>query len=109
MKLSSVFIAFFSFVIAHTAYAGDTTIVSKKSLADETLKLPTGFNAVELQTFKNLKKLRNAIAHGTDANGTEIEAIKTREAIDDENKLKQIFNDGNNLFAKIMKGEIGKI
>ncbi len=62
----------------------------------------------ERQVILNLKKLRNAIAHGTDANGVEIEAVEAREAIENENKLRQIFHNGNNLFARIIKGEIGR-
>jgi cell division protein DivIC len=99
-------------IVAYGEICGDVDILNNLDLhfyrdraENELIKV---LNQNENQTLKNLKKLRNAIAHGTDANGVETEAIMAREAVADENKLKQVFNDGNNLFAKIIKGEIGK-
>jgi cell division protein DivIC len=99
-------------IVAYGEICGDAEITNNLDLhfyrdraETELIKV---LNQHENQTLKNLKKLRNAIAHGTDANGVETEAIIAREAVADENKLKQVFYNGNNLFAKIIKGEIGK-
>lgn len=77
---------------------------------DARMRVYTGgvLNNAERQVMLNLKKLRNAIAHGTDAQGIEPEAINAQNALDDENVLKQTFNDGDDLFIKIAKCEIGK-
>jgi len=65
-------------------------------------------NNDERQIILNLKKLRNAVAHGTDAQGIEPEAVNARNAIESERKLRQIFSEANTLFAKIINCEIGK-
>lgn len=99
-------------IVAYGEICGDSEIANnldihfyRERAENELIKV---LNKFESQTLKNLKKLRNAIAHGTDANGIETEAVAARAAVDDENKLKKIFNDGNDLFVKINKGEIGK-
>ncbi|MFV0389201.1 MAG: CRISPR-associated DxTHG motif protein, partial [Pyrinomonadaceae bacterium] len=60
------------------------------------------------QTYLNLKKLRNAMAHGTDVNGKEEEAKATRKAVDDEEKLRTIFNEGAKLFAAVSNQMVGR-
>jgi hypothetical protein len=86
--------------------AGNLELHSFRDRAEE--ELNRVLNRDEKQAFLNLKKLRNAIAHGTDANGRTMETIKAREAMNDENALKHIFREGDKLFLKISNGEIGK-
>jgi cell division protein DivIC len=98
-------------VVAYGENCGDNEVADNlelhhyREIAGEELK--RFLNENEKQTYLNLKTLRNAIAHGTDTNGTKVEANKTREAMNNEERLKEIFRDGDKLFVKITKGEIG--
>lgn len=99
-------------VVAYGECCGDAEISNNldlhfyRNMAEN--ELIQVLNRTENQILKNLKKLRNAVAHGTDANGIEIEAINAREAVENESKLRKIFNEGNDLFTKIIKSEIGR-
>lgn len=99
-------------VVAYGENCGDKKVADNlelhryREIAGEELK--RFINEDEKQTYLNLKTLRNAIAHGTDTNGTKVEANKTREAMNNEERLKEIFRDGDKLFVKITRGEIGK-
>lgn len=99
-------------VVVYGENCGDNEIAHNLELhffrekAEEELK--RSLNKDEKQTYLNLKTLRNAIAHGTDTNGKRIEADRTREAMDNEERLKEIFRDGDELFLKIIRGKIGK-